>query len=193
MADTTFLNNVDKDTVTKLLDTTEENTQYFTSITDSVVTAYTAHLDTLMQTLYKQLQTTDIADIDLEKECLELTNLLYFLGTKLEQVGIHDDVSKAARDEVFNRVYLDNQVKDAERKNKTTVAELTALAQEGSKYESVVNSIYNRAYRIIKYKIDAGYKMVDVLRKLISKRMQDEQLSMYQPKTITPQMEDQYE
>ena len=50
-------------------------------------------------------------------------------------------------------------------------------AEEASKYESVVNSIYERAYKIIKYRIDAAVRMVDVLKKIISKHMQDESFS----------------
>ena len=80
---------------------------------------------------------------------------------------------------VYTLFYLDNQVKDTDKKNKTTIAENQAVAEEASKYESAVNSIYDRSYKIIKFKIDAGYEFVNTLRKVISRRMQETELSMY--------------
>jgi len=108
--------------------------------------------------------------------------MLYFLGSKLETVGVKDDLSKLAAKESYNEAYLSNRMKDAEHRNKTTVAELTALAEDASKYETVLNSLYARVYKQIKFKMDAGYDMVNSLRKIISKRMQDQSLSMYTPR-----------
>lgn len=96
------------------------------------------------------------------------------MGDRLENIGIKADLSDAARKEVYNKAYLNNQVKDVEKKNKTTVAECQAVAEEASKYETIVNSIYERAYKIIKYKIDAANKLIDVIRKVITKRMNDD-------------------
>ena len=115
----------------------------------------------------------------MEKYFLELTNLIYFMGDKLEQLSIHSDMSKASEREVYNKAYLANQVKDSDRKNKTTVAENQAVAEEESKYEAVVNSIYDHAYKIVKFKIDAAKDMVGTLKKVISRRMQEEHLASF--------------
>ena len=177
MADMTYLSNVDTNRVTELLEETNKNTEYFTEITNKTVEAYTSHLDDLMKKLYIIIRDKTYTTKDLEQYSLELTNILYYLGDKLETLGIKDDLSEASKQEVYNNAYLDNQVKDAGKNNKTTVAELKAIAEEASKYESVVNSIYERAYKIIKYRIDAAVRMVDVLKKIISKHMQDESFS----------------
>lgn len=180
MANTTYLDNVDTDKVSALLDATSKNVEYFNNVTKKVTESYSTHLDVLMQNFYqKHKEIKDIPTEELENLYLELTNLLYFMGDKLEQLGIHNDMSKAAKQEVYNKAYLDNQVKDSDKKNKTTVAENAAVAENASQYESVVNSIYERAYKILKYKIDAGYEMVNTLRKVISRRMQETDLSMY--------------
>ena len=92
-----------------------------------------------------------------------------------------------AAKESFNDAYLKNRLKDAENRNKTTVAELTALAEDASKYEAVLNSLYSRVYKQIKFKMDAGYDMVNTLRKIITKRMQDQSLSMYSPRNNAQQ------
>lgn len=178
---TTFLNNVDTTKVTDLLNQTEDNVQYFNDITNKVVSSYTADLDTLMIEIHKQ-SFNEIPVNKLEQYALELTSVLYFMGGQLEQLGIRNDLSKAARQEVFNKAYMGNLDKDIERKNKTTVAENTAKAEQTSQYESIVNSIYDRAYRQVKFKIDAGYEMTGMLRKIITKRLAEMDLSKFKPK-----------
>lgn len=180
----TYLDNIDTELVTQLLDKTEQNVNYFNSITEQVVKAYSHDLDQLMIHINEDINSKDELDIDsIEKYYIELTNILYFMGSKLEQLGIRNDMSKAAKQEVFNKAYMSNLDKDVDRKNKTTVAENNAKAEQASQYESVINSIYDRAYRQIKYKIDGGYEMVKTLSKILSRRMQDIDVSRFQPRT----------
>lgn len=180
MANTTYLDNVDTDKVDALMAQTDKNVEYFNEVTKKVANSYSEHLDKLMQKFYNRHKAVkDIPTEELESLYLELTNLLYFMGDKLEALGIYSDMSKAAKQEVYNKAYLDNQIKDTDKKNKTTVAENVAVAESAAQYESVVNSIYERAYKIIKYKIDAGYELVNTLRKVLSRRMQEVDLSMY--------------
>lgn len=180
MANTTYLDNVDTDKVDALMAQTDKNVEYFNEVTKKVANSYSGHLDKLMQKFYNRHKAVkDIPTEELESLYLELTNLLYFMGDKLEALGIYSDMSKAAKQEVYNKAYLDNQIKDTDKKNKTTVAENVAVAESVAQYESVVNSIYERAYKIIKYKIDAGYELVNTLRKVLSRRMQEVDLSMY--------------
>lgn len=184
MANKTFLYNVDTEEVSKLMKETEENAAYFDEVVKKVADEQTRHLDELMQKAYKAIKSPEfVSDLELERYCAELTNLLYFMGNKLEKLGVYADVSKAAYREVYNNFYLDNQIKDSEKRNKTTVAENQAVAEQSSKYESVVSSMYERAHKIVKYKVDAGYEMVNTLRKQISRRMKEQDLSMYSVKT----------
>lgn len=178
----TFLTNVDTASMDEVFNSTEDNVQYFTDISDNLVKSYTSDMDTLMSDLYTDCIKNDASDKVLEKYLLELNNMLYFLGSKLETIGIKEDLSKLASKESYNNAYLRNRLKDAEQRNKTTVAELTALAEDASKYETVLNSLYSRVYKQLKFKMDAGYDMVNSLRKIITKRMQDQSLSMYQPR-----------
>lgn len=178
----TFLTNVDTESMNEVFTSTEDNVQYFTNISDNLVKSYTSDMDSLMSDLYEDCIKNDASDMILEKYLLELNNMLYFLGSKLETIGIKEDLSKLASKESYNNAYLRNRLKDAEQRNKTTVAELTALAEDASKYETVLNSLYSRVYKQLKFKMDAGYDMVNSLRKIITKRMQDQSLAMYQPR-----------
>lgn len=182
MSAETVLTAPEKEKLNNIIATTEDTLSYYLSISEKLVKEYTSDFDELMQDLKGDLVDGDPTDAVMEKYVLELNNMLYFLGDKLEGVGIRDDLTKMASKEVFNNAYLESREKDTERKNKTTVAELTAIAEDASKYESILNSIYSRVYKQIKLKMDAGYDMVNTLRKVISRRMQEASLSLtYKP------------
>jgi hypothetical protein len=141
-----------------------------------------------MNSIRDIIQNSSNIEIDvIEQYILLLSNTLYFIGEKLEVVGIKSDVSKAARQEIYNRAYLENDIEKFDengKRSKPTKDANIAVAEEKSKYESVVNNIYERTYKVIKFKIDAGYEMLSSLKKIINRRMQEIDLSMYkQPKS----------
>ena len=186
MAKQTIIYRVDKDAISEMMEDTDDNVEYFNNIAKETADKYTKHLDELMQTLYKQIKKPeDVLSSDLEHYYLELTNLIYFMGNKLEQLSIYGDMARSAEKEVYNKAYLANQIKDSERKNKTTVAENQAVAEQDSQYEAVVALIYEHAYKIVKFKVDAAKDMVGTLRKVISRRMQEEQLSSFNSSKIS--------
>lgn len=171
-----YLDNVDTEQVTKLLNNTDTNATYFTSITDNVVKSYSEQLDKILEKIRQTLATneTEMSMEQLEKYMLELSNCLYFIGEKLEYVGIKMDVSRAAQKEVYNNAYLDNDIEkfdDSGKKIKPTKDANIAVAEEKSKYENIVTSIYERTYKVIKFKIDAGYEMLSTLKKILSRRI----------------------
>lgn len=171
----TFLSNPDMNKVDEIVETTENNVEQFNQIANNLVTAYTDDIDNLMSRINMDVVENEASDDVLEKYMLELSNALYFIGTKLEGMGIKDDLSKLAAKEVFNNAYLDAPLD--EKGKKPTVAEITAIAEGESRYETIMNNIYSRAYRQIKYKVDAAYEMLASLRKILSKRMQDAMLN----------------
>ena len=178
MATTTFLNNIDEDKVHQLISETESSIEYFVQISDQVLDAYTSDLDDIMQKIYKEVVLIEYPATDvIEKYFIELSNVIYFMSEKLERLGVYEDMSKAMMQEVFNRAYIDGQTNSLDSKTKITVAELTARAQESSKYEAVVNSIYSRSYSVFKSKINSANTMVATLSKILSKRMQEMNLS----------------
>lgn len=173
----TFINKVDtEEKINTIFDDTDKNTNYFTQISDKVVTAYTNDLDTLMNKIREDTVENTPSDDILERYVLELSNILYFLGTRLETVGIKDDITRMSAKEVYNNTYSNNLDVSPGGK-KPTVAELNVMSENASRYETVVNSIYSRVYRQIKFKIDGAYEMLASLRKIVSKRMQENQLS----------------
>lgn len=175
----TFLANVDEEKVQELMNDTNTNVEYFNKIATETSVKYTELLDKLMRKIYSSAVSKEATDEQLEKYYLELTNTVYFMGDKLEQLNISCDMAKASEKEIYNKAYLANQIKDTEKKNKTTVAENQAVAEQESQYEAVVSSIYDHAYKMVKFKIDAAKDMINTLRKIISRRMQEQQLSSF--------------
>ena len=167
----------DKMKIEEVVEESEENSVYYTSISDTLVSSYSSDLDDLMNKIKANCVDQDPSDKLLESYTMELSNALYFVGQKLETVGIKDDLTKMAAKEVYNDAYLKYLDVGAGGK-KPTVAELTALSEDDAKYQTVINSIYSRVYRQLKYKVDAAYEMLSSIRKIISKRMQENQLSM---------------
>lgn len=167
---------------TKLLDiamdNVENDTQYLKEVVDKVVTSYTSHLDEVMKKIYNEVILADNVSTEiLEKYFLELSNLIYFISENTEKVGMYDGVSKSKAQEAYNRAYMDSQESLGANGKKPTVAESTALAENATIHESMVNEMYSRAYKIIKAKIDAAQTMVSTLSKVLSRRMAENQFS----------------
>lgn len=176
----TFLDTYTKDEINNLKNNLEQKSEYFNFIYNDVVNQYVGNLDNLMKWIYTSIIQPDIpADSELlEKAFLELSNCVYFTFENLERVGIFDTLSKATYKEVYNEAYRTNIEKDGERRNKKTVAELTATAETAAQYEGILNEIYSSAYSVIKNKISAAQTMIGTLSKILSKRMQETQTDM---------------
>lgn len=179
----TFLNNLDTSKVEKLLNETTANVTYFNNSCAEVIKKYSQPLDNLMSDLYIECIKDGNATVEtLNKYYLELSNMVYFMIDKLEQLSVYSDMARSASKEVYSKSYLSNQVKETGTgKNKTTVAELQAQAELSSQYESVVASIYDHAYKVVKGKVSSAQDMMNTLRKILTVKSNEMQLSAYGP------------
>lgn len=176
--ETTFLDGIDKDKLTEKFNRTDSNVDIFQSICENVVKSYVGDLDALMADIHHDVVEVDSVETDLiEKYYLKLTNHIYFMGVAVETLGVYDDLSEISAKEEYNKVFINSQgIAPTDQKSKTTVAERQAVAEEAAKYGFTVNSIYNRAYKIVKFKIEAAQEMIRTLSKVLSKRMTESQL-----------------
>lgn len=165
------------------IDNVDKNTAYITEITETVVSKYSVALDTVMKNIFNDVisSSTEVPIEVLEQYYMELANILYFMYEKVETLGVYDDISKSSAREAFNNAYMNSQ--SVFENKKPTVAESTAIAEKSSLYETTVNNMYNRSYRIFKSKIDAGYEMCRCLSKIISRRIQDSASVVPEPTT----------
>lgn len=158
--------------------TVDNMQEQFSNLFDLIITGYTNDIDNVLKDINDNLIINKIcpSSDDIEIYMLKLNNEIYKLSDNVERMGIYDSVSRAIYKDCYNQIYLNNQIKDGEKKNKTTVAELTALSEQGTVYENLVNDVYNRVYKTLKIKLDAAQSMLATLSKLLSKRMQDAQM-----------------
>ena len=182
-----FLVDISEEQLNLAMNEAEVSFVSINEVSEKIMSSYSQSLEEVMKKIYVNIIQTEgnYNPRLLDQYCLELTNILYFMQGNLETIGLKDDISKALAQETYNNAYLNSQIKDAGKNNKTTVAELTALAQEESKQESIVNFIYSRCYKLLKQKIDAGYEMVGTLRKIITKNIQEMQLSKFDNNIFT--------
>lgn len=173
-----FKEGIEPAKIKNLVDETEQNVRNFEDVTSKVVEEYTSELDSILNAIKINIVSVeDPATETLEKYLLELTNAAYFVGAKVDTLSMYAAMSKAAYKEAYNDAYLGNQVKDAEKKNKTTVAENQAVAEKATIYESAITDVYSTAYSIVKNKLTYAQLMISAISKSISRRMSEMQLS----------------
>lgn len=188
----TYLNNIDTSKVDKLVAETGINVRYFNNACADVVKKYSEALDDLMKEIYVVcIKDGDTSLEKLENYYLELSNMIYFMNEKVEQLGVYADMSESASKEVYSKSVINQSIsKDENGKSKVTATVMQAQANLDSQYESVVASIYDHAYKIVKNKVSSGQDLMNALRKIISSRMAEMQLSLYSPKDKMKDEED---
>lgn len=172
----TFINDIDKDKMNDLLNETEVNSVYFDDIVSKVESGYIKDLDDLMLEISNALDEPNAPTELLETYMQKLSSLIYFIGSRIEFVGIREDVSKAMQKEVYNRAYIENDIEtvnDAGKKVKPTKDANVAYAEEKSKYQNVLNAIYDRTYKILKFKVDAAFEKLGSIKKVLNRRIQE--------------------
>lgn len=139
-------------------------------ISDNLVQKYCTDLDELMLRVQNILvKYSSITDVELEYYILDLANTLYFTGSAQEDLGIKEDICKSIRQELYTKAR-------EEAKGKT-VADRTAQAELVVQAETMTLAIYSRAYKKVKLRMDAGYEMLNSLKKVMNKRITEMELS----------------
>lgn len=139
-------------------------------VSDKLVEDYCHDLDNLMGFLRTQITRVEgMTDTQVEQFILELANTLYFTGSAQEDLGIKEDTCKAIRQEVYSKA--------REQATGKTVADKTAQAELIAQAETMTLAIYSRAYKKVKLRMDAGYEMLNSLKKVMNKRITEMELS----------------
>ena len=138
-------------------------------ISDNLVKEYCEDLDNIMSELRQEITSKEIDNYILESYIMELANTLYFTGSAQEDLGIKEDTCKAIRQEVYSKA--------REQSTGKTVADKTAQAELIAQAETMTLAIYSRAYKKVKLRMDAGYEMLNSLKKVMNKRITEMELS----------------
>lgn len=157
-------------TAEEIMENVDSISETIRKISDKLLRKYCIDLDSEMKKIRNiLLYSQTLSDTELEFEILNLANILYFTGSAQEDLGIKEDTCKAIRQEVYSKA--------REQATGKTVADKTAQAELIAQAETMTLAIYSRAYKKVKLRMDAGYEMLNSLKKVMNKRITEMELS----------------
>lgn len=163
--------NLDKDKVESVMERVENNSSKIDEIVKSIIHPYVKDLDNYVSFIRDCLRDGENqpTDAELDDFCLNLATLIYFAGGMCEQLGIRDDISRTVWKEVYHsrRSELD----------KGTVADKDSLAELYAQQEQLTNICFNRAYKVVKSKVENAQELLSAVKKVSSRRMQEMELT----------------
>jgi len=165
--------NLDKQAIDTISTKVEGHADTLIEIVNSIINPYCKDLDnyvSFIRECLKDGETPPTTD-ELDDFCLNLSTLIYFAGGMCEQLGIKDDISKAVYKEVYH---------NARSTGTGTVADKDSLAELASQQEQITNICYNRAYKILKSKIENAQELLGSCKKVLSRRMSEIELTRMQ-------------
>lgn len=162
--------------INDLQDKIECNSKQVNEIIDRIITPYCKDLDKYVSFIRECLAdgTNPPTDEELEDFCLNLSTYIYFAGGMVEQLGIRDDISKAVYKEMYHssRASID----------KGTVADKDSLAELASQEEYITNICFNRAFKIMKSKVENAQELLASCKKVLTRRCTEMELTRLQGK-----------
>lgn len=165
------LQELDEEAISDTRERVENNSQQIDEIVSNIIQPYCKDLDKYVLFIRDCLKDGENppTTAELEDFCMNLSTFIYFAGGMCEQLGIRDDISKALYKEMYHTSRASLQ--------KGTVADKDSLAELNSQHEFLVSAAYTRAYKTMKAKLDAAQELLSSCKKVLSHRMQEEQLT----------------
>lgn len=158
----------DGNTISPIMGKVDNTANVVKELSDKLVREYCEDLDNIMVEISELLASNNFTDKHLENFILDLANILYFTSSAQEDLGIKEDTCRAIRQELYNKT------RDS---IKGTVADKNAQAENAVKEETIVLSVYSRAYKKVKLRMEAGYEMLASLKKVMNRRVSELELS----------------
>ena len=155
----------------KIQQQVETNYASINEIVSGIIKPYCEELDNYVDFIKGILKDVDNPPTaqELDDFCINLSTYLYYAGCMQEQVGIKDDIARA----IYKEVYHSHR----DSLDKGTVADKDSLAELASQQEALISMAYKRAYGIMKAKVSAGQEILSSIKKIISRRMAEMELT----------------
>ena len=169
----------DMNEIQKAMDSVKVNSDYFEKLYSDLVKEECESLDNLMSDMYVEcIKDSDTVPLDmLEKYYLELSNMIYFMNTRVEKLGVMADMAKSAYNSVHNTKLIEaSEVKDDKGKVRAS-AICTAEAEIKAYHDEIVADVYRHAYNAVKSKVASGMDMMNALRRILSTRTEEMKLA----------------
>ena len=158
----------------EMLEKIETNSTEIDKTINEIIERYSGELDEYVNFIRSILRNDEQppTDAELDDFALNLSTLIYYTSVGAEQMGIRDDLSSSAYKEAYNIA------RNAQKSG--TVADKNAQAELDAMTEKVVSIIYNKSYKILKAKVDSSQELLSSVKKIISRRMNEAELSRIQ-------------
>lgn len=149
----------------------ENNSKVIDEIVNTIIQPYCKDLDKYVKFIAGCLKDGENppTTAELEDFCMNLSTYIYFAGGLCENLGVRDDIAKA--------LYKEQYHESRNSLEKGTVADKDSIAALHSQQELVVSMAYTRAYKTMKSKVDAAQELLSSCKKVLSHRIQEEQLT----------------
>lgn len=165
------ISNVDLQKVSDIQERVEGHSETINKLVDEVIKPYVKDLDRYVDFISKCLKDGENppSDAELDDFVLNLSTYIYWASGACEQLGIRDDISKAIYKEMYHTA----------RDGITggTVADKDSKAELESIQEQITNIVYNRAYKIVKSKVENAQELLSSCKKVLSHRLSEMELS----------------
>ena len=165
---------VDEERTQDIMNSVQEDSEYVQNLVNKLVHDCCGTLDEYIQYV-KTLLNSEVSNQDLEDIVLTIPSLLYFVGEQQEQLGIRHDMAKSNRNILYNKIFMETAGTVGAKKS---VAELQLIS------EDIVTMVYDRAYGIIKTKVEFATEILQSAKKIISRRMSESDISKSSPNYI---------
>lgn len=164
-------NITDEDSLTKIQENIESNADALDTIVNEIIAPYCRDLDKYVGFIKDCLKDGENppTNEELDNFCMNLSTYIYFAGGTCEYLGIRDDIAKAVYKEMYHTARA-NQ-------SSGTVADKDSLAELASQEEYIVSAAYNRAYKIMKSKVENAQELLASVKKVLSRRIQEAELT----------------
>ena len=164
-------NITDEDSLTKIQENIESNAGALDSIVNEIIAPYCRDLDKYVGFIKDCLKDGENppTNEELDDFCMNLSTYIYFAGGTCEYLGIRDDISKAVYKEMYHTARASQ--------SSGTVADKDSLAELASQEEFIVSAAYNRAYKIMKSKVENAQELLASVKKVLSRRIQEAELT----------------
>ena len=158
------------DKLNKTKESIEKSSELVDKWVKELVEKYSKELDDYIDFVKKILanEKNPPTDTELDDFILNIPTFMYYVGSYTEFIGIRDDMANIIKEELYS-----NELLDAEG----TVQEKKAEAVLAITEKEVINIVYKRAYKILSSKLDIALQLIQSIKKVISRRMLEKELS----------------
>jgi len=157
--------------IQQIQNTIEVDSKKIDEVVNMIIQPYCKDLDKYVRFIAECLKDGEKPPTtsELEDFCMNLSTYIYFASGLCENLGVRDDIAKA--------LYKEQYHSSRNSLQKGTVADKDSMATLQSQQEYIVSMSYTRAYKTMKAKVDAAQELLSSCKKVLSHRIQEEQLT----------------